>query len=357
MSSLKDVAERAGVSTATISRVLNGSGFVSPELRDRVLAAVEALNYSPDGVARSMASHRRRTLTVGLVVDDITNPFFTAVARGVEDTAQDRGYSLMLCNSDQDVAKERSYLRVLREKRVDGVLLAVSGHEVQHIQRLAEAGMKIVLFDRAVPDLHLPTVCVDNVAGAYEATQHLIRLGHTRIGILTGGLDVGTARERLDGYLAALKEAGVPGEPAFIVSGHFTETGGYTAGRALWEMPRRPTAILSSNNVMTTGLLMALRDRGARVPRDVSLISFDDLPYFSLLDHPLTVVAQPMYDLGQRACDLLLNGLADGKPSDPPALIRLPTKLIVRDSCRPPDGSRTSTAAPDSTAKGSDESA
>jgi LacI family transcriptional regulator len=329
---LKDVADHAGVSTATISRVLNGTGFVSDALRERVLAAVEDLNYTPNGVARSMA--QSRTLTLALVVPDITNPFFTAVARGAEDAAQESGYSLIFCNTDQSPEKEQLYLRVLREKRVDGVLLAVSGREVHHIQRLVAAGMKIVLIDRDVPELNLPSVCVDNQGAVETATRYLIDRGHSRIGFMTGNLEVASAQERLDGYLAALAHAGIARDPALIVSGNFTQHGGHQAGLSLYRLPAPPTAIVSSNNEMTTGLLIALRECGRSVPYDVSLISFDDLPYFSLLEHPLTVVAQPMYEVGRRACQLLLHVLTEGTPASVASAVRLPVEFIARESCR-----------------------
>jgi len=312
---------------------LSGVAYVSEELRERVLRAVKDLDYSPDGIARSMS--QRRTLTLGLVVSDITNPFFTAVSRGVEDTGQKSGYSVVLCNTDEDVEKERGYLRVLREKRVDGILLTTAGREGGHIQRLVEAGTKLVLIDRSIPGLSVPSVQVDNFGGVHRATEYLLNLGHRRIGIVTGRLSVSTADERLRGYEGALAAATVQLDPSLIVSGHFTEEGGHEAGRNLLSRSHRPTAVISCNNFMTTGLLVALREGGSRVPEDVSVISFDDLPYFALLDHPVTVISQPMYDLGRSACELLLR-LITGElsPSSSKAHIRLPTGLVIRESCR-----------------------
>lgn len=320
------------MSTATISRVLNGSGFVSEELRSKILQAVEELNYSPDGVARSMA--RRQTHTLGLVVSDVTNPFFTQVARGVEDTGQRSGYSVVLCNTDENLDKERAYLSILREKRVDGIMLAVASTEVKHVQKLRAAGMHLVLLDRFLEDIDAPSVLVDNAAGVCEATRYLLDLGHRRIAIVTGTLTVTTAVERLAGYRQALAGAGLVVDPELIVSGHFTEEGGKAAGHRLWDLPVRPTAVISSNNVMTTGLLIALHSRGVRIPRDLSVISFDDLPYFQLLDHPLTVISQPTYELGQSACERLL-ALVQGRELAPDEHhFRFPTQLILRDSCR-----------------------
>jgi LacI family transcriptional regulator len=328
---LADVAARAGVSTATISRVINSSGYVSEDLRERVLKAVAELNYSPNGVARSMS--QRRTLTLGLVVPDISNPFFTAVARGAEDVGQKSGYSLVLCNTDRDLDKERGYLSVLREKRVDGVMLIIAGAEITHVQQVLDAGMNLVLVDRASPALKAPSVLADNQSGVYEATKYLLSLGHHRIAVVTGPAVVNNAVERLHGYEQALEEAGLPIDQALVIPGNFTYDGGRKAGYELLDLLHPPTAVISLNNGMTTGLLMALRERGTRIPVDISVIGFDDLPYFQLLEHPLTAVSQPMYEMGRRACELLLELIGGG--IEDPALhhVRLPTRLILRDSC------------------------
>lgn len=334
MTGIRDVAQKAGVSAATTSRVLTGKGIVSDPLRQRVLAAAKELDYSPNGLARSMSL--RRTHTLGLVVSDITNPFFTAVARGVEDSSQAGGYSVVICNSDEQVEKERSYLSVLREKRVDGIILAVSGTEVQHVRRLVEAGVHVVLIDRAVPELRLPSVMVDNYGGVLRATEYLLRLGHRRIGVVGGANDASSARERLKGFKAGLTAANIPLDPSLIVPGDFTEEGGHNATLRLWRRGDRPSAIIFLNNLMTTGGLLALRQAGAIIAEDISIVGFDDLPYFELLDRPPTVVAQPMYELGRYASELLVQSI-ESKGDLEPQEIRLPTKLIVRDSCAPYD--------------------
>jgi DNA-binding LacI/PurR family transcriptional regulator len=326
------------VSTATISRVLSGKGYVSPALRERVLVAVAELNYVPDGIARSMTV--RRTHVLGLVVSDVTNQFFTALARAVEDTAQETGYSLVLCNTDERLDKERAYLGVLREKRVDGIILAATTTETSHIQRLVEGGIRLVLIDRGVPGLLVPSVQVDNFGGMYEATRYLLSIGHRRIGMITGGMAISTARERQAGFEAAMRDGGVfgqdgPDQLLMVEAGRTTE-GGYSAALRLWDGPERPTAIIAWSNMTSTGLLLALHERGVHVPDDVSVIGFDDLPQFAFLDHALTVVEQPTYELGRQACELLLR-LLDREADVPaePIEIRLPTRLILRDSCRP----------------------
>jgi DNA-binding LacI/PurR family transcriptional regulator len=337
MTRLKDVADRAGVSTATISRVLSGKGYVSPTLRDRVLATVAELNYVPNGIARSMT--QRRTHVLGLVVSDVTNPFFTAVARSVEDAAQEAGYSLVLCNTDEQLDKERAYVGVLREKRVDGILLAATTAETSHIQRLVDGGIKVVLIDRGIPELSVPSVQVDNFGGMYEATEYLLALGHRHIAMITGGMSISTARERQEGFEAAMSDAGLlahdGSEESLVVDGGRTTASGHAVALRLWDLPERPTAIVSWSNMTATGLLLALHERGAHIPDDVSVVSFDDLPHFALLDHALTVVEQPTYEIGRQACELLLH-LLDLEAEVPAEAmqVRLPSRLIVRDSCR-----------------------
>lgn len=334
MSRLVDVARRAHVSLATTSRVLSGTGFVSDDLRQRVLTAATDLNYTPDGIARSMAKGHTRTL--GLVVADITSSFFNQVARGVEDMGRAQGYSVVLCNADEDLSKEQDYLSMLREKRVDGILLAPSSGDIAHVQRLADAGVKLALLDRGIPALGLPSVQVDNVGGMYQATEYLLGLGHRRIAMVVGDLAITTARQRLQGFTAALEAARVPLNPDLLIPVRPHQDGGYDAARQIWKFRSRPTAIISWGDVTTTGVLLALRDCDAHIPEDVSVIGFDDVPLFSLLAHPLTAIAQPAYEVGQRACDLLLRMIRDDAPLPlAESQVILPTQFLIRASCGP----------------------
>jgi LacI family transcriptional regulator len=330
---LRDVACRAGVSTATTSRVLSGKGIVSDRLRERVLAAVKELNYTPNGLARSMSL--RETRTLGLVVSDVTNPFFTTVARSVEDICQEQGYSVVLCNTDGKPEKERAYLAMLHEKRVDGLLLSSTGAAAEQLRDILAAGIKVVLIDRVIPGVDSICVGVENFDGMFRGTHYLLSLGHRHIALIMGDPDIATSKERLDGYLAAMTERDIEIDAGLIVDGHFSEEGGHTAGRQLFDRPDPPTAIISCNNLMTCGLLFALRDIGKHVPDDVSVLGFDDLPMFALLDPPLTVIAQPTYELGRRAGEVLLEQLKTGRAEQQARNIRLPTQLVLRDSCRP----------------------
>jgi LacI family transcriptional regulator len=278
----------------------------------------------------------QRTLTLGLLVPDVRNPFFTSVARGVEDRGRQEGYGIFLCNTDEDELTEVQYLNLMRGRRVDGILLAPAGGDSAHIRRLTESGTRLVLLDRGVVGLDIPSVQVDNVEAMGRATSYLLSLGHRDIAVITGKRSVSNSDERLEGYVSALTEAGVPVRDSLILCGGFTYEGGYNSGLQIAGADPSPTAILSCNNLMTTGLLVALRESGMRVPEDISVISFDDLPFFTLLQHPLTAISQPMYELGFRACGLLIEMLSasDELPSIH-TRIRLPTKLVLRDSCRP----------------------
>lgn len=328
---LTDVSELAGVSSATTSRVLSGKGFVSDELRLRVLSAVEELHYIPNGLARSMSL--QRTHSLGLVVSDVTNPFFTVLARGVEDVGQERGYSVVLCNSDSKPEKERAYLEMLHQKRVDGIMVSANGADADPINRILRAGIGVVLVDRVLDHIDAPSISADNFGGALSATKYLLDLGHISIGIIAGKLDASTGEERLAGFRAAMDNKGLRVDESMVLRGDFTEEGGHLSALQLFSRPTPPTALISCNNLMTIGALFALRSLGRRVPSDLSLVSFDDLPLFSLLDHPLTVVSQPAYEMGRVACRLLIDQLEGLDPTE--RNVRLNTELIVRDSCRP----------------------
>lgn len=329
---IEDVALLAGVSTATISRVLNEKGGVSELLRQRVMAAVHELDYSPNRVARSMASDR--TMTLGLVVSDVTNPFFTSVARGVEDAAKEAGYGVLLCNTDENITIEREYLDILRQRRVDGILLVPASDDPQNIRSFEGSAISLVLIDRHVPYVVTPSVEVDNVDAMITATEYLADLGHRTIAVVAGRSNTSNSRERVNGYVSALGSLGIPFRSELVLDGGYSQEGGHRCGLRIAHMSPRPTAVISCNNLMTTGLLLALRSLGIVIPEDISFVSFDDLPYFSLLDHPLTAIVQPTYQLGQRACHLLLDLLQTTDSETSTAThIRLDTHLILRDSC------------------------
>jgi LacI family transcriptional regulator len=326
---IKQVAEQAGVSTATVSRVLAGADGVSVELSKRVRAAVGALDYQPNRIARNLRV--RGTRTAGLVISDIQNPFFTSAVRGIEDVLQADGYTLLLGNSDENPARERVYLATLRAEGVAGIIVAPSGAEVSEYRKLASARVPLVVIDRNVSGLSVDVVTVANADGAHAAVAHLIGLGHRRIGLIAGPPSVATSGEREAGYAKALAAVGLPLEAELIRYADFRQGGGYAAAQALLDLTAPPTAMFVANNLMTLGALQAIHERGLRIPADIAIVGFDDMPWATSLQPPLTAVAQPTYEMGATAAQLLLARVRE--PDRPNRHVVLATQLIVRASC------------------------
>ena len=330
---IKDVAREAGVSVGTASQALRGSSTVREATRRRVLAVSTRLRYQPSALARGLVT--RRTHTVGLLISDIANPFFIRVVRAVEDVAQENGYNVILCNTDEDSTKETQYLRVLMEKRVDGIILATTAGSLQAVRDVRWRRVPLVLFDRELPGLATDTVKVDSVLGGRLATEHLVGLGHRRIAIIHGPLVRSTGAERLQGYLLALKAAAIRPERALMREGNFKPDSGRALAGQLLQLSPPPTAIFCTNNLMTVGALQTLGERGVRIPAEMSLVGYDDMEWWTLTHPPLTTVGQPVYDLGREAMRLLLTQIgASGERQRPQRLILKP-ELIVRDSCGP----------------------
>ena len=331
VTTVRDVARRARVSVSTVSHVLNATRYVSDELRERVLTAMHELQFEPNAAARMLSL--KRSNTIGLIVSDIRNPFFASVARGVEDVAQEHRYTVVLCNSDETVAKEAACLKALQTRSVDGILLASAGVADEYLGRLIDAGYPIVLVDRDLPDLHVPAVLLDNEGAAYTAVRHLIDRGHRRIGMLRGRPAISTTTERVAGYQRALAEAGLSVDADLVISGESTSEG---AARATWKLlslQPPPTAIFSGNNLMSIGALQAIASKGLTVPDDVALVGFDDFPYpWSDAFRPhLTTVAQPTYELGRAAAEMLVRMLRRhaGQTED---RVVLQGELVIRES-------------------------
>jgi LacI family transcriptional regulator len=328
MATVQDVARHAGVSVATVSYVLNGTRFVSAGLRERVLAAVRELHYEPNAAARTLRSNRSHTL--GLILPDLRNPFFTETVRGVEDMAEARGYTVLLANSDEDPRREATHLRVLRAKHVDGLILAPAGGPYQELQQLVDTGFPLVLLDRDLARLGAPVVMLDNEAAARAAVDHLIRLGHQRIGMISGRPPISSTVDRQRGYRRALDAAGLSFDQQLVAMGGSTIEGGVAAAGTLLELPSPPTAIFAANNLMTIGAVMAIERHGLSIPGDIALVGFDDFPWADVFRPRLTTVAQPLYELGRAAAELVLKQLsgADRRPRR----VLFPGTLVVRDS-------------------------
>jgi LacI family transcriptional regulator len=333
MNTIRDVARLAGVSTTTVSRVINGSGAVSAPRRERVERAVADLDYVPNAVARHLRS--KRTKTIALVLSDITNPFFTTIARGVQDVAGPRGYAVTFANTDESEAQERSYLETLVQRQVDGVLLVPAGNSPEPFRLLRAQKIPVVLIDRRVSVRQIDEVRCDSEAGAYALVRHLLELGHRRIAVLTGRRDISTATDRVAGYERALAWAGAPVDRDLIRFDSFSLAGGYRMVREILALRSRPTAILATNNFIAFGALRGLREAQVDVPGDMSLVTFDDLPEEWHDDPFLTVLAQPAYELGRRAAELLFERLEKGAQGRRRVIV-LPGAVIPRRSSGPP---------------------
>jgi LacI family transcriptional regulator len=325
---IRDVAAVAGVSPATVSRVLNGKQDVAADLRQRVLGAVTDLGYRRNGPARSLRT--RAAMVLGLIISDISNPFFTAVVRGAEDQAQLAGYSLVLANADEDVDKEARYLEVAAAEQMAGVLLSPASLTRTSIDVLLERGIPVVTIDRRLAGATVDSVTVNNYQAARTAAQHLIGQGCRRVGFIAGPVQTTTGASRLAGYRAALRAAGRPLDPSLTAYADFRTEGGYAATRQLLRQRRPPDGLLFANNLMTVGGLRAIAEAGLAIPDDIAVVGFDDVIWATALQPPLTVVAQPTYEIGQTAAKLLLRRV-DGE-AFPPRRVVLQAELIERAS-------------------------
>jgi LacI family transcriptional regulator len=330
LSTISDVARQAGVSTVTVSRVLNNAPNVNQATRHRVEQAIQELGYVPDVAARSLRSKRTRSLA--LILPDITNSFWTTVARGVEDAAQSSGYAVLLCNTDENRTKQARYLDLVASRRVDGVIIAPFDSNVQNIRTLRDREIATVLVDRRIEGWETDSVRGDSVGGAQALVRHLIGLGHTRIAMISGPADTSTAQDRVEGYRAALMGAGIDPNPALIRQGEFRASSGEQLLGQLLDEGLRPTATFAANNAIAMGVIDAVARRGRRIPHDLALVCFDDFDAASHLFPFLTVAVQPAYEMGVRAAQLLLSRVETGATLAPRHIL-LPVRLIIRHSC------------------------
>jgi LacI family transcriptional regulator len=324
-----DVAREARVSVFTVSSVINKKEHVGAVLKKRVEAAIRKLDYRPNSLAQSLA--RERTHTIGVIVPDISNPFFPMLVRGAEDAAQKAGYSILLCNSDGLLEKEELYLELLLSKRVDGILLTKSPGELSSGIRRKIADMKVpcVLMMRTYPPLTEDAVITDDLKGSFDAVSHLARIGHQRIALVGGPLTVSNGRARLQGYRKALSANGLKYEPELVFEGDYRIDSGYRAGLSL--LTHRPDAVFVANYLMTVGFLQAAQELGLRCPEDFGLVTLDDYPWLKLFHPPLTAVELPKYEVGRAATELLIERIAESKTK--PVTCKIMPQLSVRESC------------------------
>jgi LacI family transcriptional regulator, galactose operon repressor len=322
----------AGVSTATVSRVLAQSGRVSPDLDARVRAAAKALNYQPNRAARALRA--RQGSTVGVLIPDIQNLFFTAIVRGIDDEVQKHGFTVLLANSDGAYERERVYLNTFRAEGVAGLLVVPSQQDERIYREFLQTGVPLVVLDRTV---HLPNVdlvSVTNAEGSAQAVAHLVSLGHRRIALVGGLESHNVGGERRRGYMQGLEAAALPFDPTLVKDAGFEREAARRATHELLDMADPPTAIFSANNTMSLGVLQAIHERGQRAPDDVSIVGFDDMPWQVATQPPLTCISQPTYDIGATAARLLIARIGD--PQRPVRRVVLETALVVRGSSGPP---------------------
>lgn len=329
---IKDIARMAEVSTATVSKVLNGKDEkISQPTRDRIFKLVEEYNYVPNRIASSLVT--KKTKTLGLIIPNIANPFFPEIARGAEDLANEKGYNLILCNTDDRLEKEEIYINMLEEKMVDGIIFTASSQRSDRLERLGKARVPVITVDREVEGLGTQgKIVVDNIQGAYEAGLYLADVGYKKIVHITGPLTSKPARDRLKGLKEGLKYKGITFEDNRVYSNEFRSEWGYAAVNSIIEADIEFDAIFCGNDLIAIGAIKALKENKMRVPEDVGVIGFDDIYMARMLDPELTTVSQPNYEMGYKSAEMLIhmieNNLKEAKT------IVLETKLIIRKSTK-----------------------
>ncbi len=331
---LHDVARLADVSDATVSRVLNGSGRVREKTRARVMSAVEALHYTLNPHARRLAGGRSNV--IGLLLPDFNIGYGAEILRGVDDELAQHGFDLMLYNAHRGTTPAANYMAAIERGLADGLLVVLPKDAGPYLDTLQRRQFPCVLIDHQGRNEEAGecfAVDVTNWQGAFDATQHLIDLGHRRIGFITGRMNLGCARDRLAGHLDALKHNGISPVKSLIQTGTFNQPDGYTCAKALLSLRKPPTAIFASNDIMAFGVMEAVRDSGLRIPDDISIVGFDDIPQ-CLMTHPaMTTVRQPLREMGRVATQMLLRVIDN--PQQPPERVRLNTQLVTRGTCVP----------------------
>lgn len=335
---LKKIAAKSGVSVPTVSRVLSGKGEqyrISRATIDNVNRIATELDYSPNYLASSL--RLKRTLTLGLIIPDISNPFFSSLARSIEKATRQGGYSIILCDSEETTSIEIESFKLLESRKVDGLIVSPVGQESRHFLSNNEPRVPMVLVDRYFPELRIPFVTSDSYRGALEAVAYLIENGHRRIACIQGLHNTSSNIDRVRGYVDAHKNRGLEVDETMIVGDNFGEENGYIEAKILMKRAQRPTAVFCVGNLISLGVLRAMAEERLSIPRDLSLISFDDHPYFSFLSPPITTVAQQNKELGSIAAKLLLERIEVPHAHESGGIF-VPTKLLVRDSVRRIDG-------------------
>ena len=344
MATIKDVAKEAGVSIATVSYVINKKRHINPDTAQRVIEAIKKLNYRPSMVARSLVT--KSSKLIGLLISDITNNFYTPIVRGVEDEANQSGYTIIISNSDENLSKTEKYLTLMQQHSVDGLLVAPTSGFEKLIPVIESIGLPMVLVNRSLESTVYDMVTTDNELGAYTAVKYLCGLGHESIGLVVGPTEVSTYADRLKGYKKALDEFGIPVNNDLIRIGGYFFDSGFRLTNELLELKLRPSAIFIGSGPLSGGAYKAIKNSGVSIPRDLSVISFDENEWASFVEPTITTVAQKTYEMGRHAARELINRIEESqkdnawwekptKQTKPQIILRLNPELIIRDSTGP----------------------
>jgi len=311
---INDIAEAANVSITTVSRVLNDKPDVSPNTRKKVLEKINELGYKPNSIARGLAL--QKTNTLGLIIPDISNPFFPDIARGVEDMANKKGYSIIFCNTDNEQKKEKEAIELMKEKQVDGILLSLSTTNKEELKKLRNVKYPVVQIDRKIPDIDYPSITIDNYKSAYTATKHLINSGHQKIAHITGDLGTITGSKRLEGFKSAMNEANLNIKDYYIKKGNYSKKSGYQNMLELLKNDNPPSAVFIANDLMAVGAYQAIFELDLSIPEDISIIGHDNIDVTKLVNPNLSTMAQPKYKLGHKAVQLLIKEIESNNLSN-----------------------------------------
>jgi LacI family transcriptional regulator len=327
MVTIKDIAKKAGVSYATVSRALNNHPEINIETRKKVLRIANEFGYQPNAIARGLV--KKETKTLGLLIPDITNPFFPEVARGIEDAANEKGYTIFLCNTNWSLEREVNYLNVLRQKQVDGILIAPASEKIDHLKKILSQWSKNTVSITRVNISNVTSVLIDNVQGARMAVEHLLNRGYRKIAFIGGLIDISANQERLQGYQEALADNEVKQNPDYIASGDFKRESGHQIMQRLLMLKARPDAVFAANDLLALGAIQAIREAGLTIPDDVAVCGFDDIEFASLPEIQLTTVSQPKYEMGKLALETLIDQIK-AEERTVARKIMLEPNLIVR---------------------------
>lgn len=331
MNTLKDVAKLAGVSTATVSHVINGTRFVSEELQQKVNNAMAELDYRPNMMARALKMGFQKT--IGIIVPDCTNPFFAEISRSIDRYCFSKGYNIILCNTDNNLEQQSSYTNMLISKHIDGVIFISSDNTDEDINKFLKNSIPVVIADRIGKNNNVDSIIVNNEKGGYQATKYLINHGFTKIGCISGPSFISSSSQRVLGYKRALKEANIEIRDDFISVGDFHFAGGIAAVDNFLKLDDKIEAVFATNDMMALGFINALKNVGLNVPNDISVVGYDNIQLAQFMTPKLTTVSQPLEDVAKTATDLLLDKIKNRKTYNSSKLITLDPQLIERESC------------------------